>query len=181
MLPFEDELVQAKQGGQPSAPRYYSAADYHELYKAGTVTPLQVAQTILSAIKKGQSPASKYEDAWVDTPGKEDFVLQAARESTDRYAKGKYLGVLDGVPIGVKDDVELKGYISHFGMKYVPGIPFFKEQEETIWPVKKLLEAGAVVIGKNKMHEVGAETSGLNVSATNSQPFTLRASLTEQC
>lgn len=164
MLPLEQELVKTYRGGEPSAPRYYSAADYHELYKAGTVTPLQVARTILTAIKKGENPPSKYEDAWVNTPGKDELVLQAARESTDRYAKGKYLGVLDGVPIGIKDDVEVKGYVSHFGMKYAPGVPFFKEQEETLWPVKKLQEAGAIVIGKNKMHEVGSETSGLNVS-----------------
>jgi Asp-tRNA(Asn)/Glu-tRNA(Gln) amidotransferase A subunit family amidase len=152
MLAFEPELLSAK--GAASGVQYYSAADYHEMYKSGKVTPLQVAQAILSATK---SPA--YEDAWADSHGADGLALQAAKESTQRYAEGKPLGVLDGVPIGVKDDTAVKGYINHFGLKYRGDLSFFKPSETSSWPVLKLQEAGAVVIGKNRMHEVGSGTS----------------------
>lgn len=151
MLEFEPELTTAKKTS--GSPRYYTAADYHGMYKSGKVTPLQVAGTLLPATKEG-----KYADGWVDTHGKDSLALDAARASTERYAAGKPLGVLDGVPIGVKDDIDVEGYVTHFGMKYKPGLPVFKEQKKTLYAVKKLQEAGAVVIGKNRMHELGSGT-----------------------
>lgn len=155
MLEPEPELLQAKYLNSPA--RYYTANDYHEMYKTGKATPLQVAEALLPLITRGsQNPPSKYEDAWVDSHGKDQLVLEAAKASTERYAAGKPLGVLDGVPIGVKDDTHIKGYVSHIGMKYNPSLPVFKEQEESVWPVKKLQEAGAVIVGKNCMHELGS-------------------------
>lgn len=144
--------------------RYTSVADYYIAYKSGEVTPLQVAQAILPLIKRGQSPEGQYENAWVDSHGREDLALEAARASTERWAKGTALSILDGVPIGVKDDTDVKGYVSHYGMKFHPDVPFFKPAEETSWPVQKLEEAGAVVIGKNNMHELGSDMTGCNVS-----------------
>lgn len=154
MLDLETELL--KSNMLSSGTKYYTAADYHEMYKVGKVTPLQVAEKLLSVTKQGQNPPSKYADAWLDSYGKDNIALEAARASTERYAAGKSLGVLDGVPIGVKDDLDLKGYVSHFGMKNRPDVPFFKAKDENAWPIQKLLDAGVVVIGKNRMHELGS-------------------------
>jgi Asp-tRNA(Asn)/Glu-tRNA(Gln) amidotransferase A subunit family amidase len=151
MLEFEPDLLKAKYTDSPA--RYYTVAEYHEMFKSGQVTPLQVAEALLPLITK---PSGKYSDAWVESPGKDHLVLEAAEASTERYAAGKPLSILDGVPIGVKDDTAVKGYSSNNGMKHHPGLPYFKEKEESIWPVKKLQEAGAVVIGKNCMHELGS-------------------------
>lgn len=151
MLEFEPELITANKSSD--GPRYYTAADYHEMYKSGKVTPLQVAEVLLPATKEG-----KYADGWADSHGKDALALDAARASTERYAAGKPLGVLDGVPIGIKDDVDVKGYVTHIGLRYRPDLPAFKEQDTTLWAVQKLQEAGAVVIGKNRMHELGSGT-----------------------
>ncbi|KAH7273552.1 hypothetical protein FSOLCH5_001559 [Fusarium solani] len=159
MLEFEPDLLKAKYTDSPA--RYYTVAEYHEMFKSGQVTPLQVAEALLPLITK---PSGKYSDAWVESPGKDHLVLEAAEASTERYAAGKPLSILDGVPIGVKDDTAVKGYSSNNGMKHHPGLPYFKEKEESIWPVKKLQEAGAVVIGKNCMHELGSDTNGCNVA-----------------
>lgn len=158
MIEFEPELLTSQHAS--SKARYYSAGDYHELYKSGSATPLQVIETLLGLT----TGTGKYSDAWADAHGAEKLAVEAARASTERWAAGKPLGILDGVPIGVKDDTEVKGYVSHFGMKYNASLPFFAPQEETVWPVKKLQEAGAIVLGKNKMHELGADTSGVNVA-----------------
>ncbi|KAI1084671.1 amidase signature enzyme [Whalleya microplaca] len=140
--------------------RFYSAADYHELFKTGKLTPLQVVKALLPLISRGQNPPAKYESAWSVT--KEDLVLAAAKKSTDRYAAGQYLGVLDGVPIGVKDDTDVEGYISHVGQPFDPSDPFFKPATETIWPVAQLEAAGAIVLGKQVMHELGSDVTGCN-------------------
>ncbi|KAI1444306.1 amidase signature enzyme [Annulohypoxylon stygium] len=142
------------------AGRFHSAADYHELYKSGKLTPLQVAKGLLPLIYRGQNPPAKYESAFAVT--KEELVLAAAKKSTERYAAGQPLGVLDGVPIGVKDDMDVEGYISHMGLKFDPSDPFFKPAADTIWPIAQLEAAGAVVIGKLVMHELGSDISGCN-------------------
>ncbi|KAI1471129.1 amidase signature enzyme [Daldinia caldariorum] len=142
------------------AGRFFSAADYHELFKSGKLTPLHVAKAILPLITKGQNPPAKYESAW--SVVKEDLVLEAAKKSTERYAAGQPLSVLDGVPIGVKDDTDVEGYISHVGRPFDPSDPFFQPATSTIWPVAQLVASGAIIIGKQVMHELGSDVSGCN-------------------
>lgn len=87
--------------------------------------------------------------------GADSLARDAARASTERYAKGQERGLLDGVPFGVKDDLDVEGYVCHFGMQYDEKNPFFKKSEKSIWAVKKMEEAGAVMVGKLAMHELG--------------------------
>lgn len=154
MLPFDTEFLKTKYS--QSGPQYFTANDYHEMYKAGEATPLQVVEALLPLITRGKEPAGTYADAWVDSHNRDHLVLEAAKASTTRWAAGKPLGILDGVPIGVKDDTDVKGYINHIGMKYDPAVPCFKEQEKSAWPVQALQDAGAIIIGKNCMHELGS-------------------------
>ncbi|KAI5860320.1 amidase signature enzyme [Durotheca rogersii] len=140
--------------------RFCSVADYHERFKSGELTPLQVVKALLPLISRGQTPRAKYESAWAVT--KEDLVVAAARKSTERYASGLHLGVLDGVPIGVKDDIDVEGYVCHFGQPFDPHDPSFKPATETVWPIAQLEAAGAIVIGKLAMHELGSDVSGCN-------------------
>lgn len=145
--------------------KYYSISDYHEHYKSGRLTPLDVVKALLPLTKPGaDKTTTRYEDGWADNHGNDELVLEAAKESTARWAAGKPLSILDGVPIGVKDDVSTKGYVSHFGMKYNAASPFFKRQEKSAWCVQALQDAGAIVLGKNRMHELGSDTCGLNIA-----------------
>ncbi|KAI9171662.1 Fatty acid amide hydrolase [Paramyrothecium foliicola] len=160
MLEFEPRLLKNQHTNVTA--HYYTISDYHEMYKSGQVTPLQVVEALLPLTKKGQDPPSEYADAWAETHGQDHLALEAAKASTERWAAGKPLGVLDGVPIGVKDDTDVKGYRNHNGLIYDASLSYFKEQEKSLWPVQKLQEAGAIVIGKNTMHEFGSDTSGCN-------------------
>lgn len=106
---------------------------------------------------------TEYSVAWLDIH--EDEVLAAARASTERWAAGKPLGILDGVPFGVKADCEVKGYVNTMGMKVDTRYPYFgKPATQSLWPVRKLEEAGAVMVGKMNQHEVGMDTTGCNPS-----------------
>ncbi len=155
--PTKAELTDDLYQRQPEdlSGRFYSAADYHELYKSGKLTPLQVAKALLPLTTGG-----KYKNAWAVT--NEDVVLAAAGASTERYANGKPLGILDGVPVGAKEDIDAEGYISYVGLSYDPTSPFFKPAKKTIWPLAQLQAAGAVLIGKLAMHELGTDISGCN-------------------
>ncbi|QUC19944.1 uncharacterized protein UV8b_04185 [Ustilaginoidea virens] len=162
MVDFEPAMLAASHV-DPKA-KHYSVKDYHALYQRGDATPLQVIKALLPLTKPGEAEKGEYEDAWADNHGNDELVLQAARASTARWASGKPLGLLDGVPIGVKDDVDVEGYVNHNGMKYNADSPFFKRQDKSAWCVKMLQDAGAVVLGKNRMHELGSDTCGLNVA-----------------
>ena len=64
---------------------------------------------------------------------------------------GKALSVIDGVPVAIKDEVDLDGYEKSLGSKQ----DFTHSGGGTSWCVQKWEQAGAVIIGKLNMHELG--------------------------
>jgi len=100
-------------------------------------------------IQRDTKPPGKSAIGFLES--KVDIVRAAAAASTKRYRDGKPLGPLDGVPVAVKDEVHLKGYKRTLGSK----LDFSHGFDVTSWCVEKWEEAGAVVIGKTTMHEIG--------------------------
>lgn len=136
---------------------YTSVLDFHAAYRSGKLTPTAVVQTLLPLIRRDGGQRSDHSIAFVDI--RDDLALEAAEASTKRYKDGKPLGVLDGVPVGVKDEVHVKGYKLRFGS----AIEVTPVEDETAWCVKMWEKDGAVVMGKLNMHELG---SGKKVSAS---------------
>ncbi|KAI1112733.1 amidase signature enzyme [Nemania sp. NC0429] len=136
------------------AGRFYSATDYHELYKSEKLTPLQVARVLLQL-------NAFCREAWADAYQQES-VLAAAKASTERYRQGKPLGLLDGVPIGVKEDTEVEGYICFYGQNSGYRNPNLAPATKSLWPVAQLQAAGAIVVGTLAMHELGSDITGCN-------------------
>ena len=92
---------------------FRTVADFHDAYKSGKVTPSEVVEGILPLIRRDVEGRSAHSTAWVDS--KVELVRKAAEASTKRWREGGALGVLDGVPFGVKDDVNVKGYVDWWG------------------------------------------------------------------
>jgi Asp-tRNA(Asn)/Glu-tRNA(Gln) amidotransferase A subunit family amidase len=132
--------------------QYRSIADYHELYLAGKLTPLAVAESLLPLIRRDVTSASPHSIAFVDS--NVELVLEAAKASTQRYKEGKSLGLLDGIPAGVKDECDVAGYRTFSGRKRDNKL--FEIKAESAWPVQKWQEAGVIIMGKMNMHEIGA-------------------------
>lgn len=128
----------------PNSP--HSVIDYHSAYKSGELTPTAVAKALLQLI----SSSSRHSVAFLQI--REDRVLAAAEASTRRYQDGVHLSILDGVPVAVKDEVDLDGYDKSLGS----GQDFTRPGGGTSWCVRKWEEAGAVVMGKLNMHEFGS-------------------------
>ena len=131
-----------------------TVADYTKAYKSGKLTPTAVAETLLDIIEK--SPAHRA--AWADI--KHDRVLALAAASTRRYQEGRSLSEIDGVMVGIKDELDIEGHVRRMGSTRL----FTPESgaTETSWCVTKLLEAGAVIVGKTNMHEMGVDTTNIN-------------------
>lgn len=133
-------------GGARSLPNTpYGVIDYHSAYKSGELTPTAVTKAILELI----STSSRHSAAFLQI--REARVLEAAEESTRRYQDGIFKSILDGVPVAVKDEVDLDGYEKSLGSSR----DFTRKGGGTSWCVQKWEEAGAVIIGKLSMHELG--------------------------
>jgi Asp-tRNA(Asn)/Glu-tRNA(Gln) amidotransferase A subunit family amidase len=128
---------------------YLTTGDYHELYRSGKLTPTEVVDALLPHIRRDTNPPGEHSVAFLDS--KVDIIRAAAAASTQRYKEGQPLSPLDGVPVAVKDEVELEGYQKSLGSK----VDFTGKVGGTSWCVKKWEEAGAVIIGKTNMHELG--------------------------
>lgn len=115
------------------------------MFLSRKLTPTAVVEALLPLI----SPSGEHAVAFLQS--KAEIVRAAAAASTERYAFGKSLGVLDGLPLAVKDEVDLKGYARTLGSK----MDFTNEEDETAWCVRMWEEAGGIVLGKTNMHEVG--------------------------
>ncbi|PGH28186.1 hypothetical protein AJ80_00076 [Polytolypa hystricis UAMH7299] len=135
---------------------YYTSADYHALYLSGELTPTAVAEALLPLIRRDTSPAGEHSIAFIDS--KVDIVRAAAAASTERYKNGNPLGPLDGVPVAIKDEVDIEGYKRTLGTK----LDFTGANCTTVWCVKQWEQAGAIVVGKTTMHELGLDTTNNN-------------------
>lgn len=146
----------APKGQSAGANGYVSAAALHEAYKEGTVIPTDVARALLELISHSPQHSAAFSDVH------EELVLAAAASSTERYREGKSLGLLDGVPVGIKDEIDIKDHKKRIGSKK----DFTDPRNISSWCVEKWAEAGAVVVGKTNMHEMGMDT-------TNNNPWTV--------
>ncbi|MBK7454553.1 MAG: amidase [Anaerolineales bacterium] len=85
-------------------------------------------------------------------------VMKQAREATERIKAGRPLSIFDGVPVAVKDEVDMMPYPTTVGTSFLGKSPV--TEDATI--VARMRAAGALLIGKANMHEIGINVTGLN-------------------
>jgi aspartyl-tRNA(Asn)/glutamyl-tRNA(Gln) amidotransferase subunit A len=82
-------------------------------------------------------------------------ALEQAHEADSEIQRGRWRGPLHGVPIGIKDNIDTAG------VKTTSASAVFKDfiPTEDAEVVRRLKEAGAVLLGKQNLHEVAFGTS----------------------
>lgn len=78
-----------------------------------------------------------------------DGARQAALGADARFAAGRPLSLLDGIPVAIKDNMLVAGMPCVWGTKLFAG----RMAERDELPVRLLREAGAVIIGKTNVPE----------------------------
>jgi Asp-tRNA(Asn)/Glu-tRNA(Gln) amidotransferase A subunit family amidase len=135
-------------------PKLETVARFAEAYREKLSDPVRVARLLDKAIELFDDGPERM--AFFISRNQEQVLLDA-QASADRWNRGQPLSVLDGVPVTIKDELDVAGLPTTWGTRYR------KEParaDSTV--VARLKAAGAVVLGKVNMHEIGISTTGVN-------------------
>jgi mandelamide amidase len=148
---------------RPSDLTELGVADAAALIRAKQVTSVELAQAYLA-----RAEANRDLNAFITLD--RAAALEAARRADAEVAAGTAKGVLHGVPLVVKDNVHVAGLPNTAG---TPALREFVPKEHAP-TAKRLLDAGAVILGKTNMHELAFGISGYNEAFFTAQPIGVR-------
>ncbi|MCZ6554404.1 MAG: amidase family protein, partial [SAR324 cluster bacterium] len=83
---------------------WLSAVELLRAYRSRRLSPVEVTRALLERIERLNPHLNAF--CRVDGEG----ALEAARISESRWARGEPVGLLDGVPVSLKDVVLVKGF-----------------------------------------------------------------------
>jgi len=122
-----------------------SIRQFATLSAAGTLDPVEAVQECLSRISDFDSQIHAF--VWVDAEGS----LSAAHVRRDELAAGYWRGPLHGVPIAVKELVDVAGGPNEYGSTIRSG----RVAAHDASVVARLRRAGAIIVGTTRSHEFG--------------------------
>jgi aspartyl-tRNA(Asn)/glutamyl-tRNA(Gln) amidotransferase subunit A len=120
--------------------------------KTRQVSPVEVTQAALAQADRLQPTLHSFITIL------HDRALHQAKEQEAALARGEYRGPLQGIPIGIKDNIATAGIRTTVGSKvladYVP--------EEDAHVVQLCQAAGAIILGKENLEEFAAGATSNN-------------------
>ncbi|MFL6691930.1 MAG: amidase [Ramlibacter sp.] len=119
-------------------------------YRSGTLSPREAVDAVLAAIERHNPAVNAF--CVVDAEG----ARKAAIASEARWQARKPMGLLDGVPVTIKDAIAWKGHPNRGGSRGSPPDP----SPENAPAAEDLFEAGAIPVGKTTLPEFGWKAVG---------------------
>jgi aspartyl-tRNA(Asn)/glutamyl-tRNA(Gln) amidotransferase subunit A len=114
-------------------------------YRRKQLSPVEVTRAVLDRIDQHNGTVNAY--CYVDIEG----ALRTAVGSEARWMAGAPCGPIDGVPVGIKDNLLVAGMPARFGSRLTSGEPATHDAPAVV----RLREQGAILIGKTTMPEFG--------------------------
>ncbi|ALJ01396.1 amidase [Rufibacter tibetensis] len=123
---------------------YLTVRELAELVRTKKISSVELTTFFLARLKK-YDPKLHCVTSYT-----EELAMQQAKQADAEIKKGKYKGLLHGIPFGVKDLLSTKGYKTTWG-----SVPY-KDQviDEDATVVQKLRDAGAVLVAKLTLGEL---------------------------
>ncbi|KJE88756.1 amidase [Capsaspora owczarzaki ATCC 30864] len=149
------EDIVARPTGAPGF-HFDTVHDFHKAYVSKELSPVDVVTALNAAIAASNALERPLRAVIATQP---DSVLEQARASEQRYRDGTPLSPLDGVPVAIKDELDVIGYPTTVGTRVLG-----KVATTDCASAASLRAAGAIIIGKTNMHEIGIGTTGSNVN-----------------
>jgi aspartyl-tRNA(Asn)/glutamyl-tRNA(Gln) amidotransferase subunit A len=129
-----------------------SIAEVSALMRAGTLTSAALTKHMLERIDR-RNPSL---NAFITVT--RELALEAAGAADAERSRGRWRGPLHGVPIAIKDNIAVSG------VRMTCGSELFADlvPEHDAEVVRRLKDAGAVILGKVGMHELAYGTTSDN-------------------
>jgi aspartyl-tRNA(Asn)/glutamyl-tRNA(Gln) amidotransferase subunit A len=123
-----------------------SLAELLDRYRDRSVSPVEVADAVLAQIERIEPSINAYV-----VRENVDEVRRQAANAEARWHRGEPLGLLDGIPIAVKDTIAVAKWPTRFGSLLTPATPAPADAPATA----RVREAGAILLGKTTTCEFG--------------------------
>ena len=135
------------------------ARGWQDRYRDGSTTPVEVTERAFAEARRLENATPTM--ACLCTPDVQG-ATRDAEASAERWARGEPLGPLDGVAVPVKEEVDMEGIGYRLGTRFVP--PNDAAHDSTV--VRRLRDAGAIILGHTPMTEMGMSPLGGNIHRT---------------
>src|SRR5262249_35891896 len=129
------------------ATAFLSVADLLSRYRRKDLSPVETVDAVLDQVDRHNGVVNAY--CCVDR----ERARRHAREAEARWMAGAPRGLVDGVPVGIKDNILVAGMPARFGSRLTSDAPSTHDAPAVARP----REQGAIVIGKTTMPEIGWE------------------------
>ena len=116
------------------------------------VSPVQLCEMALSLAKRTEPAVNAYV-CFLD-----DYALAIARERENEAREGRIRSPLHGVPIAIKDNFYLTGHPVRKGSRITTDSPATYDSPM----IERIVQAGAIIIGKTTMPEFGWKGTGIS-------------------
>ena len=136
----------------PEALHELSAPALVQLYRRRQVSPVEVARSVLGHVERWEQ---HLQALFLLRP---EQVLEQARASEARWLKGQPLGLIDGVPVTIKDNIATRGDPTPLGTAATEMVPAAADAP----PAARVREHGGVLLAKTTMPDYGMLSSGLS-------------------
>ncbi len=120
-----------------------------DLINKKEISPVELTQSILDRIQDKDEKLNTYITVLSEK------ALESAKKAEEEISRGNYLGPLHGIPLGLKDIFITKNITTTCGSKMLEN--FIPPYDATV--TQKLLDSGAVILGKNNMDEFAMGSS----------------------
>ncbi len=121
-----------------------SVFDLAPSYRRGELSPVEVVQAHLNRCERWNPVLNAYLVLMRDS------AMEAARAAEALFRAGIDLGLLQGVPVSVKDLIRVQGTRTTAGSRVLLEAPV---DQSDAWVVRRLRAAGSIIMGKTNLHE----------------------------
>jgi aspartyl-tRNA(Asn)/glutamyl-tRNA(Gln) amidotransferase subunit A len=143
-----------------------TAADLVVHYQRRELSPVEVTKEVLCRMEQLQTKVNAF--VYMDP----ETTLTAARASEERWMRGYPVGLVDGVPVTIKDELDVEGWPTRDGSRALLDAPPPVEDSPV---VARLREQGAVFVGKTATPEFGCRAATVSpVHGVTRNPYDLR-------